>query len=96
MEHWKSMVAGGVVATLGIAVGATLFGSHPAGAQDAQFRECIIARQESLDTGHDGHVARPDVAHTILVPPGYVPVGGGGFLGGQYANPTAAVVLCRR
>lgn len=93
MEGWKLVVAGGVIAIGGMAVGAALFGAEPAVAQTTDsWRDCIIVRQESLDVNSSGRMETVDIAHTVLVPSGYVPVGGGGMWDG---NNTATVVLCR-
>jgi hypothetical protein len=94
MESWKLVLAGGALVLAGVALGASLFGTERATAQDGRWRDCIIARQESVDTNGAGQIARPDIAHTVTIPPGYVPIGGGGFLADN--NPTSAVVLCRR
>jgi hypothetical protein len=93
MESWKLVLAGGALVLAGVALGASLFGTERATAQDGRWRDCIIARQESLDTNGAGQIERPDLGHTVIIPPGYVPIGGGGFLGG---NITSTVVLCRR
>lgn len=50
MDSWKLVLMTGLVALGGVGVGATVFGSQPAQAQRPQFRECFVARQESLDT----------------------------------------------
>ena len=92
MEHWKLVLAGGAVAVAGMCVGAGLFGARPVRAQVAGYRECFVARQESVDTDGSGRVGSVDDAHTIRVPAGYVPIGGGG-LGG--ANLVGAMVFCR-
>lgn len=90
-QPWKLVLAGGAIAIAGIVAGAALFGSPPAAAQRAGFRECFVARQESLDTNGSGQIERLDLGHTVLVPPGWTPIGGGGLVG----NWTATVVLCR-
>lgn len=92
MENWKLVMAGGVIALAGMVVGASLFGGTPAVAQTDGWRDCFIARQESVDTNASGRTASVDSGHTILVPSGYVPVGGGGMWDG---NDTATVVFCR-
>ncbi len=95
MEGWKLVLAGGAIALAGMAVGAGLFGAQPATAQTTgAWRDCFVARQESVDTNGSGITERVDLSHAVLVPAGYVPVGGGG-LGWGDGNPTSTVVLCR-
>ena len=78
-----------VVALTGIVVGQAL--PRPvAEAQVPGFRECISA---SL-WHHDGASLRPGVpVRTVAVPPGWVPIGGGGVGAGN--NAQFAVILCR-
>jgi len=93
MTDWKLVFAGGAIGILGMGAGAWLFGSRPVEAQaQAPFTQCIIARQESLDTNNQGNVEMPHVDHVINIPPGWVPVGGGGLRGD---GPVSAVILCR-
>jgi hypothetical protein len=94
MEGWKLVMAGGVIALAGMAVGASLFGAQPVVAQSSGWRDCFIARQESVDTGGSGTTERVDLGHVVLVPAGYEPVGGGGMGLGD-GNGTSTVVLCR-
>ncbi|UJR83567.1 hypothetical protein [Sandaracinus amylolyticus] len=93
MDQWKLVLTGGGIAIVGMGVGAALFGTRPAVAQDAGFRECIVARQESVDVNGEGQMEHADRGHTVFVPPGWTPVGGGGLWPG---NPTSTIVLCRR
>lgn len=80
-----------VVALTGIVIGQAL----PRPVAEAQmpmpgFRECMSA---SL-WHHDGASLGPGVpVRTVAVPPGWVPIGGGGVGGGN--NAQFAVVLCR-
>lgn len=92
MESWKLVATGGAIAVAGMAFGAWVFGVRPASAQASGFRECIIARQESLDTNGDGVIARPDPGHTVRIPSGWTPIGGGGLWPG---NDTSTIVFCR-
>ncbi len=92
MESWKLVCMTGVVALAGVAVGATVFGSHPAEAQQGPWRQCVVARQESVDVNGDSDIETPTRGHLINVPSGWEPVGGGLV---QH-NWVGAVVLCRR
>jgi len=93
MEQWKLALVVGAVALGGVALGGVLFSSEPASAQTAPYTQCIIARQESIDTNESGRIAeRPSPARLIEIPPGWEPVGGGGLNG----NWVSSVVLCRR
>lgn len=89
MEQWKLVVAGGGIALAGMAAGASLFGASPARAQRT-YSECYFARQESVDTNASGDIERLDVPHTIHIPSGWDPIGGGGERPGL-----GALVLCR-
>lgn len=93
VDGWKLVVAGGVIALAGMAAGAAAFGARPAVAQTGGWRDCFTARQESVDTDGSGTIERVDLAHSVIVPRGYEPIGGGGMWNG---NPTATVVFCRR
>lgn len=93
MDNWKLVMAGGVIALAGMVVGAWLFGGTPAVAQTDGWRDCFVARQESVDTNGSGRTESVDMGHTVLIPSGYVPVGGGGLWGD--GNTTSTVVLCR-
>lgn len=86
MESWKLVCTGGAIALAGMALGAWLFGPEPARAQQVPYRQCISVRQESIDVGNDGNVATIDLNHTVVIPPGWEPLGGG----------STYVVLCRR
>lgn len=90
---WKQVAAGGALVLGGVLAGAHVFGAHDASAQAPrqQFRECILARQESVDVGGDGVVAL-DRDHMIRVPTGWTPIGGGGGFSG---NATMSMAFCR-
>lgn len=92
MESWKVGVVVAAATLAGVALGAWLFGDTRAEAQAGPYTMCFIARQESLDTNRSGQVQRMDDAHSIRVPAGYEPVGGGGLMG----NWLGAIVFCRR
>ena len=92
MDSWKLVLMTGLVALGGVGVGATVFGSQPAQAQRPQFRECFVARQESLDTNGESQVQRPDRGHLVAIPRGWTPVGGGGYVASSHMG---SVVLCR-
>jgi len=92
VDVWKLVVAGGVIALAGMAIGSGVFGAGPAAAQTAGWRDCFTARQESVDTDASGIIGRVDLGHTVIVPRGYEPVGGGGMWNG---NDTATIVFCR-
>lgn len=91
MEQWKLAAVMGAVALGGVALGGLLFGSRPAQAQRAEFTECFLARQESVDTNAQGLIGRPGAAETIRIPSGYTVVSGGGV----GPNWLGSVVLCR-
>ncbi len=93
MEQWKLALVMGVVALGGVAMGAACFGGGRAEAQATGFRECIIARQESLDTDARGEIESPNPAHSIHVPAGWEVVGGSGV--SATSNWVGAIVLCR-
>ena len=93
MQDWKLALVVGGVAPGGVVVGAQCFGARPAQAQ-AGYARCIVARQESLDTGSDGMIELPSADHTFVVPTGWEVVGGGGP--GQSSNWLGALVLCHR
>lgn len=95
MEGHKLVLAGGAIALAGIGVGAFLFSPRPATAQVSPFRECIIARQESLDTNGSGVIAEAGLNFRIVIPPGWEPIGGGGPEGGR-DGWLGTVILCRR
>lgn len=92
MQDWKLALVVGAVALGGVVVGAQCFGARPAAAQTSGYQQCIIARQESLDTRNDGTVEEPRLDRTVLIPSGWKVVGGGGVT----PAGTGAVVLCRR
>jgi len=91
MPQWKFLVLVAGVALGGAVVGATWVGVRPASAQVAPpaFTHCFFGRQESVDIDNSGIVATPDLAHTIVVPPGWTVVGAGGTGG------SATILLCR-
>jgi hypothetical protein len=95
MEGHKLVLAGGAIALAGMVVGGLFFGARPVAAQTGPFRECVIARQESVDTGDSGAIASADAAHRIAIPPGWEPIGGGGPEGGR-DGWLGSVILCRR
>lgn len=88
MESWKLVLSTGLIALGGVAVGATVFGSEPAEAQ-TRYRECIFARQETVDTDDEGRVAPPSRRRTVQIPHGWTPIVGGGFDRG------GILLLCR-
>lgn len=93
MEQWKLAAVMGAVALGGAAVGGWLFGVDHASAQAARpqaFRECFTARQESVDVGNDGMIARPHVNEIVYVPEGWTVVAGGGLA----AQGQSAIVFC--
>ncbi len=90
MEQWKLAAVMGAVALGGVALGGLLFGSHPAQAQRAQFTECFVARQQSVDTDDQGRVHQPSPAQLFMIPPGYTVVSGAGGLGHD-----GTILLCR-
>jgi hypothetical protein len=97
MKDWKLALVVGGVALGGVVVGAQCFAARPAAAQTtATYSRCFVARQESQDTGSDGHFAMPGVDHMILVPSGWEVVGGGGQGGGNSGTYLGAVLLCQR
>jgi hypothetical protein len=91
MQQWKFLVVVAGVALSGAMVGATWVGVRSASAQvtPTGFTRCFFGRQESVDVDNSGVVAAPDLAHTILVPPGWTVVGAGGTGG------SATILLCR-
>lgn len=94
MKDWKLIMMGCAIGTVCSTTTAWLVTSHPVEAQaQGQFTQCIIARQESLDTNDRGEIEAPHVDRVVNIPPGWVPVGGGGFRGD---GADSAVVLCRR
>lgn len=92
MQDWKLALVVGGVALGGVVVGAQCFGARPVQAQATGYTRCMIARQETLDTGRDGVITRPTTAEIIEVPTGWEVVGGGGPGG----NWVGTIVLCRR
>ena len=94
MEGWKLVAMGAAVMLLGMTAGAQLFGAHAAEAQTTErWHDCFVARQESVDTNGSGTTETVRLDHTILVPSGYVPIGGGGMTGSSAW--IGGVVLCR-
>ena len=91
MEQWKLALVVGTLVLGGVGLGAALFRAPAAEAQTAGYRECMVARQESLDTNDSGEVQTPSAARVIRVPPGWQPVGGAGL----FNNWVAGVVFCR-
>lgn len=91
MTDWKLVFAGGAIGILGMGAGAWLFGSPRAEAQQGPFTQCIIARQESLDTNNQGQIETPRIDRTIRIPSGWTPIGGGGLVG----EWVGTVIVCR-
>ena len=89
MERRRTAWVMGAVALTGAGLGGWAFGDTPARAQPTAFRECFTARHESVETGNDGMIQQPDLAHTVLIPPGWTVVAGGGYGG------LGTVLLCR-
>ena len=94
MQDWKLALVVGGVALGGVAVGAQCFGARPAQAQLGPYTRCVIVRQESLDAHNDGSIDPPNIDHVVLMPVGWEPIGGGGYVGA--AAHMGSVVLCRR
>ena len=94
MEQWKLAAVMGAVALGGVAVGGWLCGVDHARAQEARpaFRECFVARQETVDTNNEGAVEPFRVDHIVTVPAGWTPISGGG---GATSHGHGAVVFCR-
>lgn len=90
MESWKLVCAGGAIALAGMALGAWLFGPEPARAQQGAYERCIAVKQESIDVNNEGNVAPVTRDHTVLIPPGWEVIGGGG------APSLGVIVLCHR
>ena len=97
MESFKVAFLASAMTLSGVALGAYLFAGNPVQAQQAGFRECFFARQESVDINNEGVVARPNRDQTIVVPAGFEVVGGGGasWLNSGNAN-SGTVLFCRR
>jgi hypothetical protein len=89
MKDWKLVLAGGGIALAGMVVGASLFGAERAAAQTA-YTTCVFARQPTVDVDDDGVVGRRDAPHSIDIPSGWTPIGGGAGLGAD-----GVLVLCR-
>ena len=92
MKDWKLALVVGAMTLGGVVLGATLFGSDPVQAQQGPYRECFIARQETVDTNNEAMIERPGRNRLITVPPGFEPVGAGGLDG----NWVGVVAFCRR
>ena len=94
MKDWKLILIGCAIGTVCSTTTAWLVASHPVEAQaQGPFTQCIIARQETLDTNNQGQIDAPRVDHTINIPPGWLPIGGGGRSDNTYE---ATIVLCHR
>ncbi len=94
LEQWKLGLVMGLVALGGVAIGASFLGADRAEAQMTAYRQCVLARQESLDTNGAGQIERIDSAHTIVIPAGWEVIGGSGV--SATSNWVGAIVLCRR
>ena len=93
MKDWKLILIGCAIGTVCSTTTAWLVTSHPAEAQaERPFTQCIIARQETLDTNNQGQIEAPRVDRTVIIPAGWVPIGGGGLVG----EWVGTVILCRR
>jgi hypothetical protein len=90
MKKNRVVLAAGAIALAGFVLGAWVYRSDPARAQDAPFRQCVLGRQETVDIDDQGRVAVLERDRMIQVPRGWVPVGGGGT-GGM-----GVVLFCRR
>ena len=94
MKDWKLILMGCAIGTVCSTTTAWLVTSHPVEAQaQGPFTQCIIARQETLDTNNQGQIEAPRIDHTVIVPPGWVPLGGGGEAND---DSDATIILCRR
>ncbi|MGE0788643.1 MAG: hypothetical protein AB7S26_23430 [Sandaracinaceae bacterium] len=88
-------VVASTMTLLAVAMGAWMFGSHPAGAQapaGRAYRECFFAHQEGVDINDQGLVQVPtNNNRRILIPSGWEVAAGGGIAGEWQGN----VLLCR-
>ena len=91
MKEWKATLTGALIAVLGMAAGAWLFGGEPAEAQGSGYQRCFFAQQELVDVDGNGDVAAPPTDRTINVPRGWTVVGGGGNHRGDHGT----ILFCR-
>ena len=91
MKDWKLILIGCAIGTVCSTTTAWLVTSRPVEAQaQGPFTRCIMAYQESVDTNNEGRFVVPELNHTVLIPPGWEPIGG------SVGQDSGGVVLCHR
>ncbi|UJR79110.1 hypothetical protein [Sandaracinus amylolyticus] len=94
MREIRSAMVGGVLVLMGVALGAVLFRSEPAGAQSTGYRECVLGRQETHDIDAEGQWERAEMEFRgnkiVRIPRGWEVVGSGGDAG------LGVILICRR
>lgn len=92
MKDLRLILIGCAIGTVCSTTTAWLVASRPVEAQaQGPYTQCFVARQESIDTNDHGQIERLEERRMVNIPPGWVPIGGGG-------EPIAgaAIVLCHR
>lgn len=78
---------------LGVALGAVVFRSEPAGAQVSGYRECVFGAKHAVGIDDQGRWERADrgfADRIVRIPPGWELAGSGGSPGG------GIMMICRR
>jgi hypothetical protein len=97
MKDLRLILVGCAIGTVCSTTTAWLVTSRPVEAQaQGPFTECVLARQETVDTNNSGEITRPGANRRINIPVGWEPIGGGGITEPDMGDPTSTLVLCRR